>query len=337
MTAFYAAWNRDRAVLRESTSGGAFSALAAPVLASGGIVVGAAYGEGLRVEHRVAHDERELARLRGVKYVFSAVGPAVYDEMASSLAAGRRVLFVGTPCQAAAVRTRFGAPPNLLVCDLVCFGAPPQEIWLKYVAWLEKQKGKRLASLSPRDKAKGWGRATYYRYEWEDGSVTRRASLYDPYAQAFYSTLAFRPCCFDCRFRGVERTSDLTLCDMWNAEALNLPKETLRGGVSGVMVHTPAGATAFDAAAVERVRVAEDVFLAGNVPICRSPVRPTNGASFAADAAALPFDQLIRKYGLRRTPLGVALQCVVSVVKRVVAFLLPQRILIALKRRFRHA
>lgn len=336
MTTFYAAWNRDHEALAASTSGGMFSALAMSILASGGIVVGAAYGKGLRVEHQVARNGKELARLRGVKYVFSTISKAVYDEMAAALAVGRRVLFVGTPCQAAAVRKRFGSPQELLVCDLVCFGTPSQDIWLKYVAWLEERNGKCLSFVSPRDKLRGWGRATCYRYEWEDGSVTRQSSRYDPYAYAFYTTLAFRPCCFDCRFRGVERVSDLTLCDMWNAEALHLPRETVRGGVSGVMVHTEIGSAAFRAAAVERLPVAEEVFLKGNFPILKSASRPANWAAFQADAATLPFDRLTRKYGLKRTPVGYARQKVVRLVKGMVAPLLPQGMRTALKRLVRH-
>lgn len=336
MTTFYAAWNRDGKVLCESTSGGVFSALAMPIFASGGIVVGAAHGEGLRVEHQIAHDEAELARLRGVKYVFSAIGRAVYAEMAAALAEGRRVLFVGTPCQATAVRKRFGSPKNLLICDLVCFGTPSQGIWLKYVAWLEKREGKRLSFISPRDKCRGWGRATYYRYEWEDGSVTRQSSRYDPYAYAFYTTLAFRSCCFDCRFRGVERVSDLTLCDMWNAEALHLPKKTVHGGVSGVMVHTKAGSEAFGAADVERMPVAKDVFLEGNFPILRSADRPANWSAFNADVTTLSFGELVRKYGLKRTPVGYARQRVVQSLKFLIAPLLPREMRTVLKRIIRH-
>lgn len=327
MTHCYAAWNRNREVLSQSTSGGVFSSLAELVFADGGIVVGATYGEGLKVEYYVAHNSVELAVLRGVKYVFSDLGRSVQTEMADALAKGRRVMFVGVPCQAAAIRKRFGLLKNLLVCDLVCFGAPPGSLWLKYVAWQEKRAGRRLKSISPRDKARGWGRVTYYRYEWEDGRVTRRCSRYDPYARAFYTTLGFRECCFKCQFRGMERVSDLTLCDMWNAKALNLPEDVICGGVSGVMVHTERGASAFARANVERLEVPLLTFLDGNFPIIKSPEKPLQWDEFNAYAKRHSFGELVRQYGLQQTRMGYVCQQVLGRVRRCVIACSPKRVL----------
>lgn len=326
MTHCYAAWNRKQEVLSQSTSGGVFSALAELVLADGGIVVGAAYGEGLRVEYRVAHDSGELAALRGVKYVFSELRRSVLTEVADALVKGRRVMFVGVPCQAAAIRKRFGELKNLLVCDLVCFGTPPCSLWLKYVAWQEERAGRRLKSISPRDKARGWGRVTYYRYEWEDGRVTRRCSRYDPYARAFYTTLGFRECCFGCQFRGMERVSDLTLCDMWNAQALNLPDSVMRGGVSGVMVHSGLGEEMMGLVDVERLEVPKEVFVEGNFPILKSAEKPANWAAFNRDSHELSFEDLAKKYRLCQTPLNFALRRVWVLSKRGISWLLPQRV-----------
>lgn len=302
MTTCYAAWNRNVKVLKESTSGGVFSALAEQVLSFGGIVVGAVYGDGLKVVHRVAYTQSEVAALRGVKYVYSEIGKAVWNEIAEMLKINRQVLFVGTPCQAAAVRKRFGSPKNLLVCDLVCFGCPSQDFWAKYVAWLEERSGKKLSYISPRDKARGWGRKTFYRYEWNDGTVTRKCSRYDPYARAFYTTLSFRGSCFHCPFRGFERVSDITLCDMWNAGALGLSHDVLRGGVSGVMVHTDLGLNALVSANVNRVKVDKATFLEGNYPIVRSPEKMPNWNAFHLDGANMPFDHLVKKYQLQLSP-----------------------------------
>lgn len=329
----YAAWSRDADVLKESTSGGAFTELAKVVLAKGGVVVGAAYGDGLVVEHRVAHSLDELKALRGVKYVQSVVPKAVYDEMSETLRERRRVMFVGTPCQAAAVRKRFGRDGNLLLCDLVCFGAPPQSLWLKYVRWLEEKKGKRLVAVNPRDKIHGWGRRTYCRYDWADGTTARRSSDFDPYARAFYSTLSFRTCCFACAFRGVGRVSDVTLCDFWNAASAGLPLEALRGGVSGVMVHSQCGAMAMASAALEARVVPLEVFCDGNSPILQSPDRPRQWTAFHSDAEALPFGELALKHGLVVTWWGLLGRRIVERLKRAVASALPERIVEYIRRR----
>ena len=316
MKACYAAWNSDKEVLRESTSGGAFTALAITVLDAGGIVVGAAYDARLNVRHEIVASVDGLRRLRGVKYVHSEVGKSVYISMRTALAAGQRVMFIGLPCQAAAVRKMFGDAADLLVCDLVCFGAPPQALWRKYVDWMECKHGKQLIDVSPRDKFHGWGRKTYYRYEWEGGKITRKLSLFDPYAQAFYSTLGFRKCCFACPFRGLDRVSDITLCDFWGAERLGLSPQVMAGGVSGVAVHTKNGAIAFAAADLERVEVGREDFVAGNVPVVSSAAMPTMWADFAEDAKTMDFGGLVRKYRLQVTRRQVALRAAKNFVAR---------------------
>lgn len=306
MIACFAAWNKSKDVLRESTSGGVFTALAEKVILAGGIVAGAAYDEGMNVRHEIVDCVDGLARLRGVKYVCGIIGKDVYDGIRKALDVGRRVMFIGLPCQAAAIRKMFGDNGCLLVCDLVCFGAPLHLLWRKYVDCLEKKRGKRLVCINPRDKSYGWSRKTYYRYEWDDGSVNCRASLYDPYSYAFYSSLSFRRCCFSCRFKGFERGSDITLGDFWGAEKLGLPSEVLKNGVSGVMVHTVIGMSALKTADVCSMEVGKEVLLAENHMIERSAVMPARWTEFNEDAKTMDFGGLVKKYGLQVTRLQAA-------------------------------
>ena len=301
MISCFAVWNNSRDVLRESTSGGAFTALAEPVLKRGGIVVGAAYDKRLNVKHEIVDNVQGLSRLRGVKYVCGEIGKDVYEGMRKAINSGRQVMFTGLPCQAAAVRKMFGNDANLFVCDLVCFGAPPHSLWRKYVDWMETKHDNRLVCINPRDKAHGWSRKTYYRYEWDDGSVNCRASLYDPYSYAFYSALSFRRCCFSCRFKGFERVADITLGDFWGAERLGLSKEVLANGVSGVMVHTGIGMSALETADVRRMEVGKESLLAENHMIERSAAMPERWTEFNEDVKAMDFGELVHKYRLQIT------------------------------------
>ena len=330
---YYAAWIRDKNVLADSTSGGAFTALADVVLSSGGIVVGASYDDALNVRHEIVQDCEGLKRLRGVKYVHGAIGREIYGGMREALGSGRKVMFVGLPCQAAAVRQMFGRDPNLLICDLVCFGTPPHSFWRKYVDWLEQKRGKRLVNINPRDKMHGWGRRTYYRYEWEDGKIERRLSLYDPYAQAFYSAIAFRPSCFHCKFRGVVRASDITICDMWNFEAINLAPEIMKDGISGVIVHSEFGGQILNEAPMVLREVPEDVFVKGNPAIVLSPDKPLKWHDFARDSNDLVFGDLVAKYHLKITRLGHAQLCAVSYVKGLILKVLPAGLKDKIRRR----
>lgn len=333
---YYAAWSRDKSVLAESTSGGVFTALAEVILSSGGIVVGASYDGSLNVRHEIVQDREGLKRLRGVKYVQGMIAREVYDGMRTALSSGRKVMFVGLPCQTAAVRRMFGYVSNLLICDLVCFGTPPHSFWRKYVDWLEQKFGKRLVNINPRDKIHGWGRRTYYSYEWEDEKFKCCLSLYDPYAQAFYSTLAFRPVCFTCKFRGVDRESDITLCDMWNFEELNLLQETLKDGVSGVIVHSELGRQILKNAAIDSVGVSESVFLKKNPAIVRSPNKPVKWQEFARDSHDLSFGDLIAKYHLKVTRFEHVCQRAISFVKGLILKMLPMSVKNKIRYRYRN-
>lgn len=301
MTQVFAAWSKDPQVLRKSTSGGIFAELSTRTLRRGGVVAGAAYVSGLRVEHRVVLSESELEALKGVKYLYGEIHRDVYSALRDALDGGREVLFSGLPCQCAAIRKLFGFSPKLILIDLVCFGAPSQKLWLKYVSWLERENGKRVRNIDPRDKQHGWGRKTYYRYDWMDGTTTRKLSLFDPYAQAFYSGLGFRTCCFNCNFRGLERETDITLGDLWGAEELcpELSRAKVSAGVSCVLVHTQNGHAAFNELDIGWKELSAKDVIAKNLPIVESPSKPVQWENFAADSGKMDFGELAEKYRLR--------------------------------------
>ena len=63
----YLVQNRNEAVRRESTSGGAFTAIAQYVIEQGGVVFGAAYDKKFRVYHVCVEEADELWRFRNSK------------------------------------------------------------------------------------------------------------------------------------------------------------------------------------------------------------------------------------------------------------------------------
>ena len=318
MTHCFAAWTKNSADRAQSTSGGMFSAIARHFLADGGMVVAAKYGEGLRIEHGVAERAEDLGYMRGVKYAQGVIGKDVYAAVRAALPK-RRVAFFGLPCQCAAMRKLFGRDWNLLLVDLVCVGAPSMRLWLKYVEWLERQQGKRLVFVNPRYKGHGWGRKTYYRYEWDDGSAFSRLSLFDPYAQAFYSALGFRKCCFACPFRGIERQTDLTIGDCWGVEnmGLGLNEKEIGCGVSGVLVHNDRAQKIFDGLDIWSQEISVEACVRENSPLVASPSMPESWQGFANDAEMLDFDDLITKWKLKVSRLQFVVNGAKSAARRI--------------------
>ena len=119
----------DPQIVEMSTSGGAFTALAATVLENGGVVYGAGYDQDMRVVCKRATEYEGIAEMRGSKFVQSDL-KNVFSDIKTNLEKGVVVLFTGTPCQVEGLLAFLGdKPSNLLCVDFVCRGVPSPELW----------------------------------------------------------------------------------------------------------------------------------------------------------------------------------------------------------------
>lgn len=236
----YAARSKDDAILRVSSSGGVFTELARVVLAKKGVVVAAGWNRAtMKVEHRCVESEEELADLRGSKYVTSDMS-GVYCPLKRFVSEGREILFVGTPCQVAAVRHRFGARPHLLLCAVVCHSNVPADVWALYCNEIQKKVRSRIVDVRFRDKKDGWAKSSFC-VDFEDQTPSIRAPAYDnEYAKIFFSGFATKAACFDCKFRAGHSGADLVIGDFWGIEDV-LPALEDGKGVSVVLAYSSRG------------------------------------------------------------------------------------------------
>ncbi len=115
----YAGWHKKDDIRADSSSGGAFTAIAEYVIKCGGVVYGCALNEDMEAVHVGVEAIDELVALRGSKYVQSKTG-SVYQNIKICLEKGREVLFVGAPCQAAGLHEFLGRNyENLYVIDFI--------------------------------------------------------------------------------------------------------------------------------------------------------------------------------------------------------------------------
>ncbi len=96
--------NKDDIDLKKSSSGAIFPVIAQYVLNQNGLVCGAGFDSENVCRHFIVDNKEDLNRLLGSKYVQSALGD-VYERVGKYLAAGKKVLFSGTPCQIAGLKT----------------------------------------------------------------------------------------------------------------------------------------------------------------------------------------------------------------------------------------
>ena len=147
---------KDEKVRFNSTSGGAFSAIVDVYCDDNYVIFGAA-ADGLKVFHTYITDKNDLAKFRKSKYSQSNMGTS-YRDAKLFLQEGKKVLFSGTPCQIAGLKTFLEVTKtnttNLLTVEVVCEGVPSPLYIRKYEQALEKKYGRKIESLDYRYKGK---------------------------------------------------------------------------------------------------------------------------------------------------------------------------------------
>lgn len=217
----YACKNSDEDIRMKSSSGGAFTAFATKIINDGGVVYGAAFNPDFSVHHSRVDNHDDLALLRGSKYVQSSIDGA-YRAAKKDLALGIPVLFSGTPCQIAGLKSFLGNKtfPNLYCIEIVCLGVPSPSIFQHYVSFLEKKHNATIKSFKFRDKTTGW---TNYQTVATSiyGSSYETYNHKDPYIQGFINGLFIRNSCFNCHFKNFKSKADITLGDFWGCDQIN--------------------------------------------------------------------------------------------------------------------
>lgn len=242
---FFSATHISRDVLMHSTSGGAFTAISDVFLSQGGAVCGADFDDNLRVIHRITDSTEGRDRMRISKYVQSDMS-GIYAKIKETLEK-RPVLFTGTPCQCAAVRSFFGGEPqNLFICDVICHSVPSPLVWEEYKKILGEEHGGKVTSAIFRSKKYDWNRQNSnkgFLFTTDSDNELHEDSRY--YNLFVYKKMISRPSCEKCPFTDIHRASDMTIADCWGLEKYH--KELYNKlGVSLIMVNTQKGRKMLD-------------------------------------------------------------------------------------------
>ena len=209
----YAAWAKDRREYSSSTSGGVASILSQYYINSGGVVYGCFFDENLILRHARVTNSKKLQPLKGSKYVQSSI-EHVLPEIRKDVKNQLSVLFIGTPCQIAAVRNLFNNkdPDNLLLVDLICHGVPSNAFLIEYIEKHLKITGVRQVNFRI-------SRAYCLQIFTDDGLMYESNLWKDRYKDLFYNMFidgfSFRDSCYSCPYSAPNRISDITIGDFW--------------------------------------------------------------------------------------------------------------------------
>ena len=232
----YIVQHKDQQILKESTSGGAFTAIASWVINQGGVVFGAAFDKNFVIHHTWVNKLEDLKRFRNSKYAQSEIRDS-FRQTKAFLDEGKMVLFSGTPCQLEGLlrflRKKY---ENLLTVDVVCRACPSPLVFKKYLEMQRQRLGGNMKNVLFRDKHYGYGYSSMT-IETENGADYHEGIDTDSYLRAFFSEISIRPSCVECKFRKRYRETDFTIWDCFDiaeyCRKLNNDK-----GATKVLAHT---------------------------------------------------------------------------------------------------
>ena len=269
--ATYAAKNPNKEIIKTSSSGGIFFALAKKIIEEGGVVFGAKFNEQWEVVHDYTETLDGIKAFQGSKYVQSRIGNT-FQQAERFLKDGRKVMFTGTPCPNAPfnlfLRKDYGQ--QLLKVDVICHGVPSPMVWRDYLKNITRPKGASdgkntvlsslketpvITGISFRDKKLGWekfgfsvraaaSQASGKNSVFQSVDIKDNNSAFslfqlhneNPYFWAFNSDYILRPSCFACPAKSCKSGSNITIGDFWNIEKI-FPDVDTQWGVSLIMVH----------------------------------------------------------------------------------------------------
>ena len=238
----YAAQNKNEEIRLKSSSGGIFSVFAETVLNLDGYVYGARWND-LKVEHCEICNIDELDSLRGSKYLQSNIG-MIYKEVEKRLKDNKKVLFTGTGCQIAGLKSYLRKEYDFLyTVEIVCHGIPSNTVFKKYVSEMEEIQKTKLIDINFRDKISGWN--TYsISTKFESGNIESCIFNQNSFMKGYIQNMYLRPSCTSCKFKQMKSGSDILLGDFWGVNELGSPWNDNKG-TSVVFINSSKGEELF--------------------------------------------------------------------------------------------
>ena len=239
----YAAVNKNNEIVQNSSSGGAFSAICKNFCNENYIIFGAQYDKDFNVVHGYIDNIDDIEIFRKSKYVQSNIGDS-YKKAKKFLEEGKKVVFSGTPCQIAGLKSflKNNQYENLLCVDIICHGVPSPKVWRKYLEYIETKNNSKIANINFREKTNNQNKwnSKNIKIVLENGKEIIENQNENLYLKGFTKELFFRHSCNVCKFANPERTSDVTLGDCWGIENVD-SNLNVHKGVSIIIANTSKG------------------------------------------------------------------------------------------------
>ena len=245
-----------REIRKHSSSGGAAYAIMKSFIQSGGYVASCLFKEG-QFGFEITNDIEVAKRFAGSKYV-KTNPTGIYKKVKAQLKTDK-VLFIGLPCQVAALKNFVKDQNKLYTIDLICHGTPSVKLLGQYL----NEEGYNLKELSD----------IKFRTKIDMGFCIdeykiKRSRVMNCYLCSFLESINYTENCYSCQFASLERVSDLTLGDSWGTEY----KEQEKNGVSLLLAQTEKGKELISISGMELMDVDIDKAIKNNYQLIRPSI-----------------------------------------------------------------
>ena len=209
---------------KSSATIGVCTMISESIIKQGGVVYGCWLDEtNWMPKHMRVDNLKDLELIRNSKYAQSRMG-GLFAEIKTLLKEGTLVLFIGTPCQVAGLRSFLRKDyQTLYTIDLICHGVFSYKLLQQEVKYWEKKFGAKLRNYKFRSKQKyPYSMGGVVNFDLYDNDTflkhIERYAAYSPVYRLYaYSPdriwYNLRPSCYSCSFRNKERVGDLTVGD----------------------------------------------------------------------------------------------------------------------------
>lgn len=286
--AFYYGYIKENINL--SASGGAAQAFSIWAINNGYVIYGVSYSSDFKkAEYKRIDKITDIKELCGTKYLYPDT-KSVVENIIEDIKQKKKVLLFGLPCFIAfainAIDKAGCHNEDLITIDLICHGPMITQVHSQYIELLEKTYKSTLVSLNVRDKSCGWNNP-HIKGIFFNKKIYNKSFYSSLYSKCF--ALGTMPGCFNCKHKGDNRLSDITIGDHWGIDdnAIGFSSQ----GNSIIITHTEKGDQILKL--IDGLMIyyeTDDALLRKHNPYYYSPVKKSDNHDI--------FQNAFKKYGI---------------------------------------
>lgn len=239
----YAGWSLNEDIRNEGASGGIASEIYNEYLNNNGFFIGVQMKGNTQPILKIGNDLSSINEFKNSKYVY-ADSNYVYKDVGKLLKNGCHVVFIGLPCQVAAMKNYVNIAniddECLLLVDLICHGVASYDYLKQHIGNLENKYSFKTDKCFFRDPYTFTYTYTFTLRNKEKVMYARKVHYDDVYQIGYHNGIIYRENCYSCMYAQKKRVGDITLADFASVGTLK-PCNYDNKNVSCILCNTTKG------------------------------------------------------------------------------------------------